>query len=337
MTPLTTVVVGAGDISQLWFPAIAQRDDLALVAVVERHPEVAHARLERHGVRAEVETDLRATLERHRPEVVIDLVFPAARHAVIRSALAAGSHVLCEKPLAATLDEARDLAAAAEAADRIVMVSQNRRWEPNHAAVRDAVASGVLGDLVAIYGDFFSAAHFGGFRAEMDSPLLLDMAVHHLDLARFFTGLDATSVYAEEFFPHGSWYRGAASATVSATLGDGVHLSYRGSWVAEGQQTDHNGHWRIVGSKGSLLYERGAPPRVELAGDRDGLVRGVVEVPTPVPALPLVHQAGALDAFVRAVRGEAAAPTSAADNVETLALVFAAIDSAKTGRRVPVG
>ncbi len=336
MTPLTIVVVGAGSISQLWFPAITQRDDVDLVAVVERQPEVAHARLEHHGVETGVETDLAATLERYRPDVVIDLVVPAARHGVIRTALAAGAHVLCEKPLAATLDEARDLVAAASDAERIVMVSQNRRWDPNHVAVRDAVASGVLGDLVAIYGDFFSAAHFDGFRAEMDSPLLLDMAVHHLDLARFFTGLDAVSVYAEEFFPHGSWYRGAASATVSAMLGDGVHLSYRGSWVAEGHQTDHNGHWRIVGSAGTLLYADGAPPRVELAGDREGLVRGVAEVPAPVPVLPFVHQAGALDAFVRAVRGEAAPPTSAADNVGTLELVFAAIASADSGRRVQV-
>lgn len=337
MTPLTTVVVGAGDISQLWFPPLAAHQDLRVVAVVERRPEVAHERLERYGVQAEVDTDLEASLARHRPDVVVDLVVPAARQAVIRAALSAGAHVLCEKPLAATLDQARDLVRAASDAQRVLMVSQNRRWEPHHAAVRSAVASGVLGDLVAVYGDFFSAAHFGGFRAEMDSPLLLDMAVHHLDLVRFFTGLDATSVYAEEFWPNGSWYRGAASATVSATLGENVHLSYRGSWVAEGHQTDHNGHWRIVGSRGTLLYEYGRAPRVELAGDRSGLVRGVIEVPVAVPTLAHQQQAGAIDAFVRAVRGEAAAPTSAADNLRTLELVFGAVASAKSGQRVRVG
>ena len=57
----------------------------------------------------------------------------------------------------------------------------------------------------------------GGFREEMDSPLLVDMAIHTFDAARYVTGGDPVSVLCTEFNPPWSWYRGAASAVVASS------------------------------------------------------------------------------------------------------------------------
>ena len=139
------------------------------------------------------------------------------------------------------------------------MVSQSRRWDAKHATVAKTTADGAAGKLTTLNCDFFLGAHFGGFRAEMDSPLILDMSIHHFDLARMFCRHSALSVYAEEFNPAGSWYKGDVAGNCLFEMAGGIRFAYRGSWCAEGIPTSWNGDWRIIGDKGTLLY----------AGDKD--------------------------------------------------------------------
>ena len=91
----------------------------------------------------------------------------------------------------------------------------------------------------------------------MPSPLILDMSIHHFDLARYMTGLDPVSVYAHEFNPHGSWTQGDDAASCIFEMTNGVIFTYRGSWCAEGCPTSWNGDWRFVGDRGtSMLTEK---------------------------------------------------------------------------------
>ena len=71
----------------------------------------------------------------------------------------------------------------------------------------------------------------------MDSPLLLDMAIHQFDLARMMTGADPEHVYTVEYNPHGSWYRGDAAASCIFEMSNGVVFTFNGSWAAEGCAT----------------------------------------------------------------------------------------------------
>src|SRR5207237_6662714 len=121
-------------------------------------------------------------------------------------------HVIGEKPMATRMDQARRMIETSEKTGKMYMVSQSRRWEKSHDSVVKTLRSGAIDQLTTVNCDFFMGAHFGGFRDEMESPLILDMAIHHFDMARFFSGQNATAVYAEEFNPAGSWYKGAASA-----------------------------------------------------------------------------------------------------------------------------
>ena len=80
--------------------------------------------------------------------------------------------------MAHSLEAAHATSALAAAAGLNYAIMQNRRYRPAIRAVRDIVASGALADLGIVNADFYLGPHFGGFRDAMQSPLLLDMAIH---------------------------------------------------------------------------------------------------------------------------------------------------------------
>ena len=89
----------------------------------------------------------------------------------------------------------------AKSTGKLFVVSQNRRWDASHVQIQKALQTERLGTVTALNCAFYLGAHFGGFRDEMANPLLLDMAIHHFDLARFFTHADPLAVYAKSVQP----------------------------------------------------------------------------------------------------------------------------------------
>ena len=371
MTAFRVVVVGAGGISGAWFPPL-KKEGVSVAAVVDLRPEAARAAIEKHQLAAEASGDLKAMLRKHRPDFVVDLSVPESHCAVTCAALKAGTHVIGEKPMAPTLAEARRMVRTAERTERLYMVDQSRRWDARHECIQRAVASGAIGPLTAINCDFYLGAHFGGFRDEMPSPLILDMAIHHFDLARMLTGADATSVYAKEFTPAGSWYKGDAAAScifemsriagvppargtstdqeheqdaratqgrdALATSGQAypVIFTYRGSWCSEGCHTSWNGNWRLVGTRGTLLYENDKDPAGQAVAGEEGFHRPLKDITPPCPPLEFPTMHGALREMLEFLRTGRRPQTECHDNIKSLAMVLAAVASARQGRRVPV-
>jgi len=329
------VVVGAGSISGAWFPPL-KAEKVEVAAVVDLKLAAARARIAEYELDCAASTDLRATLKKTRPDFVVDLTVPEAHCSVTCAALRAGCHVIGEKPMASSLAEGRRMVRTAEHTGQLYMVSQSRRWNPLHDRARRAVTGGKIGALTTVNCDFYLGAHFGGFRDRMPSPLILDMAIHHFDLARFMSGADPLAVYAKEFNPKGSWYRGDVAASCIFEMTGGVIFTYRGSWCAEGCRTSWNGNWRLIGDKGTLLYENDGDPRGEVIAGRSGFQRA--PRPVKVPSSPLKYEGmhGALREMLRFLRTGKTPQTECHDNIQSLAMVFAAIQSSKKGRRVPV-
>lgn len=116
------------------------------------------------------------------------------------------------------MDAARRMVAAASKAGKTYAVMQNRRYTKSIRHVAALVAAGSIGTVTSIDSDLSVGAHFGGFRAEMEHPLLLDMAIHTFDQARCISRADPASVLAVEWNPADSWYTGNSSAV--ADCGD---------------------------------------------------------------------------------------------------------------------
>ncbi|WP_217539791.1 hypothetical protein, partial [Stenotrophomonas sp. GbtcB23] len=81
---------------------------------------------------------------------------------------------------------------------------QNRRFISGVRRMRRLVESGVIGALTGVHCGFFLAPHFGGFRERVDNVLLLGMAIHTFDAARFVSGKRPLSVYCLATNPPGS-------------------------------------------------------------------------------------------------------------------------------------
>jgi len=339
MERLRAVLVGCGAMSRAWLEACAAVPEVEVVGLVDLDEAAARGRQEEFGLAgAVVGDDLPAVLTHARAEAVFDCTVPAAHHPVTLTGLAHGCHVLGEKPQAETLAQAREMIAAAAAADRLFAVIQNRRYQPPIRRLRAFLASGEIGQVTTVNADFYIGAHFGGFRDRMRHPLLLDMAIHTFDQARFLTGRDPVAVYSRAWNPEGSWYDDAASAVCVFEMTGGVVFTYRGSWCAEGLNTSWDADWRVVGTRGSVAWDGEAAFRAEAVAATGGFRSELrpAEVPAEPPDDKRDGHTGLIREFVRCVRTGAKPETDAADNLKSLAMVLAAIESAESGRAVGV-
>ena len=251
---LKAALIGAGGMGKAWAKNLTANSNVDFFAWVDVRPGAA-ATASAELQLAPTLTDATLTEVLARPEIdfIIDVTIPEAHAEVTIQALEAGKPVLGEKPMATSMEEARAMVAASERSGKLYMVSQSRRYDGNAVAYRKLIEQ--IGRIGILNSDFYIGAHFGGFRDEMASPLLLDMAIHTFDTARQLTGSDPISVYAEEFNPSWSWYRGDACATALFKMSDGLRYNYRGSWCSDGCHTTWESDWRAVGSKGSATWD----------------------------------------------------------------------------------
>jgi predicted dehydrogenase len=337
MARFKAVIVGAGSISNAWFPPL-KKEKVDVVGVVDLNIEAARSCIEKHELEAEASDNLKDALKRLQPDFVVDLTIPEAHCNVTCTALRAGYHVIGEKPMAASMAEARRMVKASETSGKLYMVSQSRRWDAHHERLRRTVARGKLGTLTTANCDFYASAHFGGFRDAMESPLILDMSIHHFDMARMLTGEDPVAVYAHEFNPSGSWYAGDVAATCIFEMTNGVVFTYRGSWCAEGCSTSWNGNWRMIGNKGTALFEGDQEPHGQVLEKKNatGFILPVKPLNVPTCAMKQTGMHGALREMLSFLRTGKTPQTECHDNIKSLSMVFAAMQSSRTGRRVKI-
>lgn len=191
--PTVIAVIGAGAIARSFhLPALARRDDLRPhVVVVDRDVARARALVGEFGF-ASAAGDISEILS-----VATGAIIAVPHHLHVpltRTCLAAGVHVLCEKPLAESEEEVAALAADAHAAGRTLLVNNTRRLYPSTRAIRDAIARGDLGTVTSI--DFeeggafdWPAAGDGYFGVKAGGRgVLFDIGAHVLDLVCWWLG-----------------------------------------------------------------------------------------------------------------------------------------------------
>ncbi|MBZ0287169.1 MAG: Gfo/Idh/MocA family oxidoreductase [Anaerolineae bacterium] len=337
--PLKIVLAGCGSMSAAWLRAAAAIEGVQVVGFVDIQEAAARARAtEFGGTDAFVGTDLQTALDQTQPDIVFDCTIPEAHVSVTLTALKHGCHVLGEKPLADSMDNARRMVDAAQESGKLYAVIQNRRYDPNIRRLKAFLESGSIGALTTVNSDFFIGAHFGGFRDRMEHVLLLDMAIHTFDAARYICGADPVSVYCKEWNPAGSWYDHDASAVAIFEMSNGIVYTYRGSWCAQGHITTWESDWRIIGQTGTVLWRGNADMQAQTVAASEGFINPFnnVDIPPAPEAARVGGHAGLIQEFVACVRTGQTPETLAADNIKSLAMVFGAIASADQGRPVDI-
>jgi len=336
--PLKVVLTGCGSMSRAWLKTATHIDGLSVVGLVDIVEAAAQERRDEFDLKgAQIGTGLDAMLNATQPDIVFDVTVPDAHAATTLTALSHGCHVLGEKPMATSMADARRMIAAAHQADRLYAVIQNRRFAKPIRRVREFLRTGAIGTLTTVNCDFYLGAHFGGFRDHMAHVLIMDMAIHTFDQARFLTGLDPVAVdYCREWAPRGSWYDRDAAAVVVYDLQQDVVFTYRGSWCAEGLNTTWEADWRFVGTHGSATWDGGDGFRAQTPAESGQFLNAQRDL--VLPDFDTANLDGGHDSLIRqfvdCVRTGHVPETICSDNIKSLAMVFGAIEAADTHRRV---
>ncbi|WP_338556423.1 Gfo/Idh/MocA family oxidoreductase [Paenibacillus sp. KS-LC4] len=331
------VVAGCGGMANTWVDYALGREDTEIVGLVDIKQEFAQAMAERKGLSCPTFTSLQTALEETGANLVFDITIPASHYSIGKTALEQGCHVFGEKPLAESMEECLSLVKLAERTGYTHAVMQNRRYDGRIRALRKLLTDGHIGRTGFIGADFFIGAHFGGFRDAMSSPLLLDMAIHTFDQARYVSGANPVSVYCHEFNPPGSWYEGNAAALCIFEMSDGSLFNYRGSWCAEGAITSWEAQWRITGEYGTAIWDGNGEPYAEVVAPSDQtgkFIRDYVRIEGGLVKLNNEFHEGCLDEMFAALDEGRKPETDSSDNIYSMAMVLASLESARLGKKV---
>jgi predicted dehydrogenase len=324
--------------SHAWIDYAVKRADIDICGLADVTTGRADACRERYSLNCGTYADFNHALHALKPDVVFDITVPEAHFSVTSAALRAGCHVFGEKPMAADLESARAIVRIADESGKTYAVMQNRRYSKPIRDYKELLNDKCVGRLAAINADFYLGAHFGGFRDLMDSPLILDMAIHTFDMARFLCEGNAVSAFCHESNPPWSWYRGAANAVCVFEMDNGCVFSYRGSWCAEGCPTEWEADWRSVGEHGSAVWKSAGDIYAELVSDPHSgdFIRPVKRVYPQGSWEGGSGHEGCLDAMFAAISKNTMPETGCRDNIHSMEMVFGALESARAGQKVRI-
>ena len=256
-------VIGLG-YGRAHIPAF-QLNGAQVVAVCQRDRTAARTVADRYGI-ADVFARWEELLERARPDVVAIATPPRLHQAIALQALAAGAHVLCEKPLAMNAAEARAMVEAARRAGRVAMTAFNWRFTAGLQELEARIRQGGLGRILHVSARWISgrwadegvAATWRMDRSQAGHGAMGDQGPHMVDMVRSICGefecvvADAGIAYPERSAPG---IAGPADAedhcAILARLTGGVHATLAVSRVAHGTN-EHT--LEVYGTRGGALY-----------------------------------------------------------------------------------
>lgn len=324
VTTLRVGLIGAGGISRVHADGWRA---LGAAVTVYSH-EGAEALADEYGFA--VATDLDALLA---AVDLVDIVTPTTSHAPLAlAAIRAGRHVICEKPLAGTVEDAREVIDAAQEAGVRLFPAHVVRYFPDYAALRGQVSAGRIGEPAVLRfvrggeaprtGTWFHDLSRGG-------GIVRDQMIHDLDQALWMAG-DVVRVYATQSAPGGDADApDAVTAHVVLTHASGALSHVQGTWGARGLPFRTSAD--IAGSAGILALDSApAASRVDIPSAHAG--DGYLPPPTQTES-PYTAQ---LRDYVAAIAEERSARVTAEDGLRAVAVAEAAMESLRTGLPVAV-
>lgn len=334
------IQVGLGGMGNAWLNAAKNVPDIEYAALVEINDVIAAAQAERYGLdTGKIFHTIDEALRQTTADGVIDVTPPQFHRTISTAALNAGVPVLSEKPLANTLEDARAIVELANATGVLHMVAQNRRYSVPSRTLKGVLDNAGMGRIASVQVEFYKGPHFGGFRDEMDYPLIIDMAIHHFDMMRYFLDADATSIFGRSWNPSWSWYKGDSSAALIMEFSNDSVVTYHSSWSSTGIDTSWNAHWRFECENGVVVMR---DDRVSIQRRTNEIVnvnglnqfRNDAIEQIPPATLEFTDQAFLLNVFRDAVENGTTPMTICQDNIKSLEIVFNAIGSFESGGEV---
>ena len=346
-TPLKVGLLGAGVISNSHLRAYLEHPDrVQLTAVCDMAEPRAQEFAKKAGVEA-VYTDFDKMLREADIDAVDNCTFHPQHAPLTIAAAEAGKNVIVEKPMATSVQECRDMIAAADKAGVTLMVAQNLRYSPYAAAVKRFIDEGKLGDILAVRTHLIGR---GGSRegyeryadAKLGGGTLQAVQVHHIDLLRYYVGnVKRLTGVCKSLGP--GMLNGAEDMVVAALEFENGAL---GDLFAGPGETPERTSYMVFGSNGTIHSTPETLPEHEHFGtimfalkEEGDLQRRPTPTFEPIDtsATDLPSTNGFVNEilhFEECVRTGREPISSGRDNIGTIKIIHGIFESSRTGKPV---
>lgn len=334
-------IIGCGKIAQLrHLPEYEENPHCVVKALYDTVPERAMEMASRYG------GAVHPSIESMLADPEIDAVSVCAANTVHASitiaALESGKHVLCEKPMATTLEDCERMVAAADKNGRFLMIGHNQRFADSNRVARELIANGEIGDILSFQSNF---GHHGPEQwTGQSNPwffdrnialfgAIADLGIHKIDVIHFLTGQTTTEVTAivetlHKTFPDGSPITVDDNAICILRLSGGAIGTVRASWTFYGQEDNST---RIYGTKGVLRIDDDPKYALILEKKTGECIRYEIgKILTNEEQLAGKRiNSGIIDAFTDAMINRTKPVSAGSDAIHAMKAVFGALRSSE--------
>jgi len=314
------IIVGLGGWGSSWAQVIRDSPDWEIAGWVDVNPGALENAVANLAADPKLcFPTLKEAVERVSADAAVIITPPmCGRLADVTTALDAGLHVVAEKPLTDSLEDARLMLDRHKGTQLKFMVAQNYRFFAASVQMRDAVQSGLLGKLGYANILYHMAVNAPGIHAaDMENGFILSMCIHHLDTMRFAFG-EPESIRARTWNPPWSWSKSDACVSAVLTFPEDVRVNYFAGWAARRNETDWYGHWDLEFEKATFFTD----------GFKSCTITGHEKVEIPGPSSNTQNtRIDVLNEFTSAIREDRTPACSIEDNIKTLEMAFAIIES----------
>lgn len=326
-------VIGVGSMGRNHARVYSELEGVELVGVADDDKDAAKTIGNKYGCKAF--GDFRQLLSKGKLDAVT-IAVPTVMHLeVAREVIDHGVHLLIEKPISFSVEEGQEIIKAAAQNDLVLMVGHIERFNPAVIALKEKLEEGELGRVFQI-----DARREGPFPARIqDVGVVIDLAVHDLDVMRYVTGSEVVRVYAETERRIHSTHEDLLAGLVR--LEDGTVGTLAINWltptkIRELYVTGERGMFRVDYLTQDLYFFENATAQSAdwdalrmMRGVSEGrMIRHVVAKKEPLR----IEQ----EAFIAAVKKEASVPVTGEDGLRVLELAHAIVTSGKENRAIAV-
>jgi len=338
-------IIGCGKIAQVrHIPEYAENPHVELAGYYDLNHARAAEMAQKYGGKAY--DSYQALLAN--PEIdAVSVCTANASHAEITiAALKAGKHVLCEKPMAATLQECEAMVQAARESGRFLMLGHNQRLAKAHVKARQLIEQGIIGDIISFRTTFGHGGpetwsidpgqdvwFFDKERAAMG--VMGDLGIHKTDLIHFLTGqtiVETTAHFStiDKRCANGDPIGVEDNAFCIYRLSSGAVGTMVASWTFYGPEDNST---VLYGTRGIMrIYDDPAYSIKVTSGEGETILFDIDRIQTNESQT----KSGVIDAFVDCLVNNRQPEISGEEALKTMRVIFASIESARRGCTVCV-
>lgn len=340
------IQVGTAGFGNAWckrfLPPNVEDGLIEVVAAADINPEHLENAREGLGLRADqCYTDVRRAMDENKADFCAIVVPPAHHEEIVDLALEHDLNILSEKPIADTMAASARIAGKVKAAGRKMGVTMSHRFDQDKTTLRREIQSGRHGALDYLVCRFTCDRRrygtWGKFRYEIPDTLMIEGSVHHLDFLVDMTGARCDTLYAQTWTPPWGEFAGDSQGLVMMYCENGARAFYEG---AKNNAVGLNGwgdeYIRAECEKATLVLSRRTLQRFDYNPSGTSYKEEGTGEPVPLLEQPKWANTWLVEKFVRWLDGGEPMETNVEDNLQSVALIFSAIESSRTGRPVKV-